>query len=183
MKKTNIKRILLALVAVVLTFAMCFALVGCGGGDKDDDKGGKNKASSKSPEQLAEDLMEAMWEDYSASAMFKLAHEATYDEELEEEVQTALDGMKESMDSMEDYNAEVTWEILGSEDMDESDLEDYKDLYADEYDLEVEKGKVVKANMCITFEVAGEEQTSEEETEIPFLCIDGKWYVDMESTM
>ena len=47
MKKTNIKRILLALVAVVLTFAMCFALVGCGGGDKDDDK--KDKDNKRRP--------------------------------------------------------------------------------------------------------------------------------------
>lgn len=184
MKNTNIKRILLALVAVVLTFAMCFALVGCGGGDG-DDKGGKKggKTSTKTPEQLADDLMEAMWQDYSASAMYKLAHEATYDEELEEEIQVALDGMEESMESMEDYNAEVSWEILGAEDMDDDDLEDFKELYADEYDLDVEKGQIVEVSMAISFEIEGEEQTSEEETEIPFLYIDGKWYVDMESTM
>lgn len=183
----KIKRILLAVLALLLVFAMCFAMVGC---DKDDDKKDKKSSSSRSPEDVADDYMEAMFVNRDAKEILDLIHDdvidaACEDEEmtksefedyLQEEIDYTFDALDDEVDEWS-----VDWEISYVEDMDEYDLEDLQEDYLDMYDLEVDDAKFVEIDATIEITVDDETEDSGNDMEICVVKIDGKWYLDPDS--
>ena len=203
----NFKRVLLTLVAALLVFAMCFAMVGCGKDDdkKDDKDDSKTSVSDKKetddskdedddekeiaikkdgPEEIADKAMKAMWEDQDAQAFVDLMNDdliAAAEEEGMSE-QDMVDSFQTILDTLDDSFAaadavDITWEIGDVNDVD--DLDRIQEEYKDNVDLDVEDAKVVDITVVISAEVDGKTASQEQEIQLPVVLIDGEWSIDM----
>ncbi len=182
----KIKRVLLTVLALLLAFTMCFAMVGC---DKDDKKD-KKSSSSRSPEDVADKFMEAVFIDKKAEDAINLIHDDVIDgfceeedmkkSEFEDEFQEDLDDLFEEFDyEYDDWS--VDWTISYVEDLEEYNLEDIKDSYSDYYDVEIDDAKLVEIDATLKTTCDGEKEEDTDELEIVAVKIDGKWYLDIES--
>lgn len=187
----NFKRVLLTLVAALLVFAMCFAMVGCGK-DSDKDKDDKSGSSSKvevkkdKPEDIADKAMKSMFEDYDAQAYVDLINDdildAAYEdsgmteEEFVDQFQVVFDSIEEAFTAMGD-DVEITWEVGKVSDVD--DLDEINDSYKDIADVEIEDAKTVKVTVTAEATVDGESAKQSKDMELSVILIDGEWSLDI----
>lgn len=164
-KKMDIKKLIIAGVAVVVAVVLCIVLF---------------TSCSSGPEKVVDKALSAVYEDFDAEALIDCMHEDIIDEmceqadmdkdEIVEKMQDMLDEMK---DAAEDDEITVEWEITEVDDMKKSELKDIQELYEDEFDLEVTDGKVVEVELTV-YEDGDEEDDSDMELEV--VKIDGEWY-------
>ena len=168
--KFDLKKIIIAGVAVVLVVVLCILLFSsCGGG-------------SGSPEKVADKFMSAMFKDCDAEKISDLIHpdivDAMVEDEYDGDKDEYLEEGQETFDKMnegfEENEISIDWEVGDVEDIEDDDLEEIQEKYDDEYELEVSAAAVVEIELIAEFK--GEENSSK--MEIPVVEIDGGWYVD-----
>ena len=200
MKKTNMKKVLLTLIAALLAFVMCFAFVGCSkdsDDDKDEDKDNKTSVSDKADkdedkdtedkedEEDEEDDKKPADDDDEALAVAEHYAEAyLIDYDAEEAFENVLDEAFEAMGYTRDEfvaDFQETLDYLAENEIEyeytiihvvDSDLDDIAGTY-ESFDLEVED--------CVIYEVEASiigMEESQETYEISVVLIDGEWYLD-----
>lgn len=179
MKKTNFKRIILTVLALVLTLSMCFAVVGCGGdGDKDSDKSGKsNKANDNAAKETLEAYCKASLEDFDADATMDFFHDdvlEAYCAESDTTVDEYEESLEQGFELMKMVVAEggvIEYDIVDNADFDETAVAEQFEGFGVEYDDC--KAFTVKTRI----EFMGE--TQEQEEVAVLVKIDGKWYMNL----
>ena len=173
------KKTLLTLVALLLSVAMCFSIVGC---DKDDDDK-KDKKSSRTPEEIAGLALKYTYKDRDINKYLDLIHEdvvnKTADDKgltVDEFAEEMEESMVEAFDSLESMGAEidVDYEVGDVKECDTED--DIIKQYKDEYDLDVDEVKAVEVDITVTVSYQGESQENEQTEEMEICKIDGVWY-------
>ncbi len=166
MKKT-FTRTIKTLIAAMLVVAMCFAMTACSG-------------AHGSPEDVAEALVEAVFDDFDAKAAMDLIHEDIKEKSFEEAdmdedeiIEEMQEGLDEAKEDMEESDGSVEWEVDEAKDMDKDKLDTIKES-CEEIDLEVTDGKTVE--ITITAFEDGEE-VGELPMSIDVVEIDGDWYL------
>ena len=176
-------RILLTLVALLLTLAMCFAVTGCSDKKKDkDDDDDDSKAIDRidSPEDVVDAYMQASYVDFDIQALLDLYHQESLDMACEAEGKTiddVKDDGKASVDEIkeviEEDNIEVEWEIGDVRDVTYDDGYEIFDVYEEDFDIDVIEAKIVE----VEFTARNEEDEKSDALEFIVVNIDDQWYM------
>lgn len=128
-------------------------------------------------EKRLENLMKATLVDYDAEAIVDIFPECYLDSQggRSSMVNDLSEKMEQFKEQIENYNMKFSYEILGSEDVSSSELQDIKEQYSNTYDVKVKKVKKVKLKLNVS--VMGKTETDTEE--IPMVKIGGSWYADV----
>ena len=195
-------RILLTLVALLLTLAMCFAVTGCS--DKDDKE--KSDVSEKtndkeiavvsglsSPEEVAEAFVESLFVDFDAAATVGLVHEADVDymvenleggdtkEDLIEHFDKSYSERKSILDeSFGDWSFTFEIEEVADSDSEDSVVATRIKNHYEEADIDIEDYKSVYVDGVMKYD----DQTEDDVDVCVYVVqIDGKWYLDLTETL
>ncbi len=179
MKKSM--RILLTLVALLLAFAMCFAVTGCSDKDKDDDDD-DSKAIDRidTPEDVADAYMQASFVDFDTQAVLDLYHPESLDMACEADGKT-IDDVKDDgeanfnniKEEIEEENIEIEWEIGDVRDVTYDDGYEIFDVYEEDFDIDVTEAKIVEV------EATAKSDDIDDTTvlELIVVNIDDQWYM------
>lgn len=175
--KFDLKKIIIAGVAVVLVVVLCIVLFSsCGGG-----------GGASSPEKVVDKFLTAAYKDFDAEATFKcMMPEDIIDEQMEkedmepdeayEEFQDKLDDLKEAF---EDNDVKISWEIGDVDELDKDDIKDIQEIYEDQMDLDIEIEDAATVEVELIAEADGDENSMDMDWSV--VKIDGDWYVDVGS--
>lgn len=160
------------IVAIVLAAAVIFtSVILCKG------------AGAFKPEYAVEKYMKANYVEFDADLAASVYHPDRFKAMCDDNDMTKnemLDHRQESLDDVEegmnDVNAEVTWEIVDIDGVEDEDYDDIVDFYDEEYGLDVKDIKVVEVDAVYD----SDEKLYEKTFEFVVVKIGGKWYFDGE---
>ncbi len=173
-KKLDIKKLIIAGVAVLLVILLCVLIFsGCGNG-------------AGSPEKVAKQYLKATYDTCDYGDILDLYHKDVIEEMLDDEdydseselIDDMNDELEDNMEDREDEydNLSVDWEIKKVKDADKSTAKYIKNLYDDEYDLEVDEVQEVKYKVTFEFEEDGDDEDYDFDGSIIVVKIGGTWY-------
>lgn len=165
-KKMDIKKLIIAGVAVVVAVVLCIVLF---------------TSCSSGPEKVVDDYLTAMFKEFNVEeAMETCLHEDVIEEAKDQagdSYDMMIDALQEQFDdieeAMEEEDGSIDWDIKEVDDMKKSKLEDYEEMYEDEFDLEVTDGKIVEVEVVFS----SDDDEKEEDIELEVIKVDGDWYI------
>lgn len=172
MKKTNIKKIILTLIAALLAVSMCFAFAGCS--DSEPKNGsGDNNAEEPDPNdtgyiEVLDNYLTCLYSSFDYDDCMEC-----YVSEQREDMSHLEYTLENNEEVFESNDLEVTWDIDSVEAESIENIDDIKASYKDNYDLDVVDGREVSIE--VTTIEDGEESVNT--NSYAFVKIDGNWYV------
>lgn len=163
-----------AVAFVVIAIVVALILILGGGGSKGGAKTAVAAAEGFYNAYLDQDVDTML--DYIHEDVVKEAADENYDgsvKELKEDLAYELENEYAMIDE-----AEITFAIVGSEEYDEDDFEELKDVYLDKYDLKLSSAMIVNYELTIKGTAFGEELDTTSEHTVIVVKIGGKWFVE-----
>lgn len=158
--------------------------------EKDSDKAEEQTADEEAynkPEKLGEKFIEAYFA-FNAKNVLDLIHpnvvRAAADEECNGDIEAFEKVFQETLDYVKSGVGEldVSFELVEKSSLERDDFNEFADDYERRYNVEVSDVAEMVFEVRATGVIDGEEIDDSNDMEVTAVKIDGKWYIDPEST-